>query len=113
MTLFTTQFFTNTIPMPIVPDHPYRIVVTNGGARRAVISLVKVVPGAMPTRQRSGQVVELLAQSRPFLPPGVRTGVCMPARPREDALTSAYARMLYEMYQLYDQLVGAPEEVDG
>ncbi len=112
MTFFSTQLVTSTSHMlPPVPDHPYRIVVTNGGARRAVVSLVKVLPGTMPTRRRSGQVTELLAQSRPFLPPGVRTGVCMPPRPSADACTSAYARMLFEMYLLYDRLVGAPETV--
>ena len=45
-------------------NHPYRIIVTNGGARSAVISLCRVVPGSMPDRVRNALVERVVMQSR-------------------------------------------------
>ncbi len=90
-------------------NHPYRIIVTNGGARSAVISLCRVVPGSMPDRVRNALVERVVMQSRCQLPQGVRTGVCMPERPR-GLPGNAYERELARMYQRYDALVAAPNE---
>lgn len=93
----------------ILVNHPYRIIVTHGGARSAVITLARVAAGSMPTRARSPLVEKIILQSKCQLPTGQRTGVCMPTRPSGEPLNK-FSRELGRMYEVYDRLVAAPQE---
>ena len=103
--IFRTQFGAHTTPMSAL-NHPYRIIVTNGGARRVVITLARVMPNTSPARVKSPAVEKVLGQWVVHLPKNTPTGVCMPPRPPETPET-LYDRELGKAYALYDQLVQA------
>lgn len=92
-------------------NHPYRIIVTNGGARSAVLSLCRVMRGTMPARVRSPLVDAVVLQTRCQLPPGQPTGLCMPPRPAGEP-RNTFERELGRMYLVYDRLVAAPSETE-
>ena len=105
--LFSPRLFSSGSRM----THPYRLIVTSGGARTVVISLVKVYPlEAMPTRVRHPTVVEVLYSRRISAPRNVPTGVCNPPRPGPIPNT-VYERELSRAYDLLDKLAQAPTEV--
>ena len=88
-------------------DHPYRIIVTNGGARYAVISLCRVLEDCEPVRVLDPRIEKVIISIRAPLPRNVATGVCMPPRP-EGAPTCIYDHELRKVYEAFDQLVAAP-----
>ena len=90
-------------------DHPYRIIVTNGGARYAVISLCRVTEACEPTHIRDPRIEKVIISIRAPLPRLGETGVCMPARP-EGPPTCMYDHELRRVYEAFDQLVAAPAE---
>ena len=90
-------------------DHPYRILVTNGGARYANLALVRVTEACEPMRMRDPRIEKVIIRVRCPLPRGVVTGVCMPNRP-EGPPTCIYDHELRKVYEAFDQLVAAPAD---
>jgi len=90
-------------------NHPYRILVTNGGARYCAISLLRVTEDCQPVRANDPRVEKVIMSVRCPLPRGVTTGVSMPERPNGPP-SCIYDHELRKVYEAFDQLVAAPME---
>lgn len=94
--------------------NPYRIIVTNGGGRYLVLSLVRLVPEAAdrnPTRVQHPFVERVLRAVKVCKPRRVPSGVCMPPEPQGDP-ANIYELELQRLYADYRQLVEATERVE-